>query len=120
MQTHVVFGAGLIGCFLGGVLSSLQLHTSLVCRPRIKDKLINGLKLTDYQENKTEIKQLNFIDSEDLKKLKTFCDFLWITVKCTSIDQASEDIQSLVGPETIILCTCIEDPKVLCLSKLLL
>lgn len=104
MQTHVIFGAGLIGCFLGGTLSSLQHHTSLVCRPRIKEKLGNGLKLTDYQGNKTEISQLNFIDSDNLKKSENFCDFLWITVKCTGIDQASKDIQPLVGPNTVILC----------------
>ena len=29
---HLVFGAGLIGCYLGGVLSYLGLNTRLVCR----------------------------------------------------------------------------------------
>ncbi|GAA4274230.1 2-dehydropantoate 2-reductase [Aquimarina gracilis] len=105
MQTHIIFGAGLIGCFLGGVLTSLGQKTKLVCRPHIKEKLSNGLKLTDYLGHASETKNLNFLDSKDLKtNNENFCDFLWITVKCTGVDQASKDIRPLVGPDTILLC----------------
>ncbi len=107
MQTHIVFGAGLIGCFLGGVFTALGHDTKLVCRARIKKKLSNGLKLTDYLGNTVEAKTLNFLDPEDLKNdtnKENFCDFLWVTVKCTGVDQASRDIHPMVGPDTIILC----------------
>ncbi len=107
MQSHIIFGAGLIGSFLGGVLTSLNFNTKLVCRPRIKQKLTKGLILSDYLKNRIEIKSLGFLDDENLASntnKESFCDFLWITVKCTGIDQASQDISPLVGPDTIILC----------------
>ncbi|GAA4278907.1 2-dehydropantoate 2-reductase [Aquimarina mytili] len=106
MQTHIVFGAGLIGCFLGGVLASLGNNTKLVCRPHIKKKLSNGLKLTDYLDNAAYVKNLDFLDPEDLieNTENNFTDFLWVTVKCTGVDRACEDISPLVGPDTIILC----------------
>ncbi len=107
MQSHIIFGAGLIGSFLGGVLTSLHFDTKLVCRPKIRQKLTKGLVLTDYLGNKIEIESLDFLDTKDLAPhihKEAFCDFLWVTVKCTGIDQASKDIHPLVGPDTIILC----------------
>ncbi len=107
IQSHIIFGAGLIGGFLGGVLTSLHINTTLVCRPSVKQKLSNGLKLTDYSGNKKEVKTLRILTQDDIPKISNeehFCDFLWITVKCTGIDQASKDISPLVGPNTTILC----------------
>ncbi len=107
MQKHTVFGAGLIGGFLGGVLTSLNLDTTLVCRPSIKKKLANGLLLTDYSENRAVAKQLQLLDNEDLvaKKLENLnCDFLWITVKCTAMESVSTEIHPFVGRHTIIFC----------------
>lgn len=107
MQKHIVFGAGLIGGFLGGVLTSLDLNTTLVCRPTVKKKLANGLLLTDYSKNKVVAKQLQLLDNEDLaiNKLENLqCDFLWITVKCTAIESVSKEIHPFIGPNTIILC----------------
>ncbi|MEW7291850.1 2-dehydropantoate 2-reductase [Aquimarina sp. 2304DJ70-9] len=107
MQSHIIFGAGLIGGFLGGVLTSLNINTTLVCRPSVRQKLSNGIKLTDYLGNEKKVKTLHFLTEKDgLKEpnKEHFCDFLWITVKCTGIDQASKDISPLVGPNTIIFC----------------
>ncbi len=106
-QSHIVFGAGLIGSFLGGVLTSLNTDTKLVCRSHIRQKLDQGLKLTDYLGNTCEVKDLVFLDPIGLKNnsdKESFCDFLWLTVKCTGIDKASRDIQPLIGPDTIIFC----------------
>ncbi|WP_109300680.1 2-dehydropantoate 2-reductase [Aquimarina sp. AU474] len=106
MRSHVIFGAGLIGSFIGGILTSLHKNTQLVCRPSIKQKLNNGLTLTDYLGNTIQIKELDFLTLENITQngSEDFCDFLWITVKCTGIDQVSKEIKPLVGPNTIILC----------------
>ena len=107
MQKHTVFGAGLIGGFLGGVLTSLNLDTTLVCRPAVKKKLANGLLLTDYSENKAVAKQLQLLDNDDITKSKQKslnCDFLWITVKCTAVEAVSKEIHPFIGKHTIILC----------------
>ena len=107
MPSHVVFGAGLIGCFLGGVLKSRGLDTRLVCRPNIQAKLVNGLKLTDYLHNEAQITELDFVSSEDLSSNEVDirpADFLWLTVKCTGVEQAILDIKPLVSANTIIMC----------------
>lgn len=106
MKSHVVFGAGLIGCFLGGVLKAKGLNVSLVCRPKIQAKLASGLKLTDYQNHEIQVSQFNFVDPKHLTPTNesySIADFLWLTVKCTGVEQAAADIFPLVGPDTIIL-----------------
>lgn len=107
MQKHTVFGAGLIGGFLGGVLTSLDLRTTLVCRPAVKKKLAKGLLLTDYSENRAIAKQLHLLDNEDLAANTSenlACDYLWITVKCTAMESVGKEIHPFVGPNTIIFC----------------
>ena len=107
MKSHLIFGAGLIGCFLGGALKAKGLNVSLVCRPKVQSKLANGLKLSDYQNNQAQLSELNFVHEKNLSQTnETQCiaDFLWLTVKCTGIEQAAQDILPLVGPDTVILC----------------
>lgn len=107
MKSHVVFGAGLIGCFLGGVMTANKLNVSLVCRPKIKQKLANGLVLTDYQQHKADLPSIKAIDSDSLQSDQASieaCDFLWLTVKCTGVETALDDIQPLVDDNTVIFC----------------
>ncbi|SHI36472.1 2-dehydropantoate 2-reductase [Aquimarina spongiae] len=106
MSSHIIFGAGLIGGFLGGIFTSLGQDTRLVCRPQTQKKLANGLRLTDYHKNEVNIPKLYFIDSEipPATDNNMHCRFLWITVKCTAIQKVSNDIKPFVGPNTIILC----------------
>ncbi|AXT59899.1 2-dehydropantoate 2-reductase [Aquimarina sp. AD10] len=107
MQSHVIFGAGLIGSFIGSVLTSLNIKTTLICRPYIKDKLIDGVLLTDYLEHQITVDRLTFFDPEDLKSSTldiSYCDFLWITVKCTAIKEVSKQIGPFIGFNTIVLC----------------
>jgi 2-dehydropantoate 2-reductase len=104
---HLVFGAGLIGCYLGGVLSYLGLNTRLVCRPVIKNKLQQGIKLTDYLEHVSNNIALQFADqleSSPAVSETSAIDFLWLTVKCTGIEQAVRDIAPFVSANTVILC----------------
>lgn len=106
MKSHIVFGAGLIGCFLGGVFAAKKMNVSLVCRTRIKQKLSNGLSLTDYQGNSAQVEKLNVIDADALSQGIEIqaCDFLWLTVKCTGVEQAAKDIAPLVNEHTVIFC----------------
>tara|TARA_R110002153_G_scaffold82249_8_gene207692 strand:- start:1241 stop:2293 length:1053 start_codon:yes stop_codon:yes gene_type:complete len=104
---HLVFGAGLIGCYLGGVLSYLGLNTRLVCRPVIKNKLQQGIKLTDYLEHVSSNIALQFaeqLESGPPVSETSPIDFLWLTVKCTGIEQAVRDIAPFVSANTVILC----------------
>lgn len=106
-EQHSVFGAGLIGCYLGGVLTSLGFETQLICRTATKIKLNHGIKLSDYQDHQQTVPQVKVIDDKQLisdsSKIKK-ARFLWLTVKCTGIEQASKDIAPLVDKDTIIFC----------------
>lgn len=106
-EQHSVFGAGLIGCYLGGVLTTLGFDAQLICRPSVKVKLHSGLKLSDYQGHQSPVIQVKVLDDTQLKnadsKVKK-ARFLWLTVKCTGIEQACLDISPLVDKDTIILC----------------
>lgn len=104
---HVIFGAGLIGGFLGGVLQSKGASVSLVARPAVQEKFKNGFKLTDYQQHSAETDAPRFIDSEDLAQStvsSTSCNFLWLTVKCTAVESALTQLTSLVDADTVIIC----------------
>jgi 2-dehydropantoate 2-reductase len=101
MQSHLVFGAGLIGGFMAGVLRSQDLSVSLVVREKMKARFENGLTLTDYKDNKTTVDTFQFIDGNE--PVSAF-DFLWLTVKCTSVADSLVDIRPYVSPQTVILC----------------
>ena len=106
-KQHIVFGAGLIGCYLGGVLTALGFSTGLVCRPNIKERLKSGIRLTDYEHHQTHVQQLDVINSDlistDILPLKK-ADILWLTVKCTGIEPAITDIAPWVNKHTVIFC----------------
>lgn len=106
-EQHTVFGAGLIGCYLGGALSAQGFQTTLICRSTIKSKLSLGIKLTDYQNHQAILPEMDVLDDKQLSSLKTKVKkarFLWLTVKCTGIKQAVLDIAPLIDINTIILC----------------
>jgi 2-dehydropantoate 2-reductase len=106
-KQHLIFGAGLIGCYLGAVLTSRELDAQLVCRPGVKNKLANGLILTDYMDNQQQVTGLHCLNSEVLDEQingLADIDFLWLTVKCTGVEQALLDMAALVKEQTVILC----------------
>ncbi|WP_100658274.1 2-dehydropantoate 2-reductase [Alteromonas flava] len=109
MTSQLVFGAGLIGCYLGGCLSLVarkqkKPHTVyLYCRQRMGQALQQGMVLTDYQENRAELSDVSVI-TELTSNCTEPVDIIWLTVKCTAINQAISDMAPFVGPKTVILC----------------
>jgi 2-dehydropantoate 2-reductase len=103
---HVVFGAGLIGGFLAGALLSKGEQVSLVARPSVQQRLANGLHLTDYEGHEAHVAEVPFVDSGELQAPpgSLACEYLWLTVKCTSVEAVSLELDALVGPNTKIFC----------------
>lgn len=96
----MVFGAGLIGCYLGGVLSHLAFNTQLICRAATREKLLNGIVLSDYQQHESPPIPLQFAEHNSQVKY----DYIWLTVKCTAIEQAILDIAPFVHSNSVIFC----------------
>jgi 2-dehydropantoate 2-reductase len=106
-EQHTIFGAGLVGCYLGGALSVQGFQTTLICRVSTKSKLTSGLKLTDYRDHQAILPKIDVLDDKQLSSSNTAVKkarFLWLTVKCTGIKQAVLDIAPLVDKKTVILC----------------
>lgn len=106
-EQHTIFGAGLIGSYIGGALSVQGFQTTLICRATTKFKLTSGLTLTDYQSHQSVLLDMDILDDKQLSTPNTNVKkarFLWLTVKCTGIKQAVFDIAPLVDENTIILC----------------
>ena len=97
---HVVFGAGLVGGYLGGSLIDSEFSVGWVVRPATREKLSRGLLLTDYAEHRQQFSDLEFVG---LDRQSEPADVIWLTVKCTVLDQACEDMAPLVGPDTLII-----------------
>jgi 2-dehydropantoate 2-reductase len=107
MSSHVVFGAGLIGSFLGACMQHLEINVALVSRTSFKKKLAQGVTLTDYLQHQARVERLNFLDPEILPRLtpeQITCNYVWLTVKCHSVAQAVHDIAPLISTNTVILC----------------
>ena len=105
MIKHLVFGAGLIGCYLGAVLRACKADSdtvTLLTRPRMLEHLASGMSLSDYQNNHIKLETIDAVS--EVKGSETYYDFIWLTVKCISVAEAVKDLRQCVGPDTIIIC----------------
>lgn len=97
---HIVFGAGLIGGYLYGALQAQGQSVAMVARPSVRDKLAKGLTISDYLGNQEYIAAPQFIDSD----CATPCRYLWITLKCSAVAAALDELAVFVNAETQIFC----------------
>ncbi len=111
MQNQLVFGAGLIGCYLGTVLTKISQQrdpkkpsVTLYCRPSVVERIHAGVSLTDYNHNNVMCDSLHLVDNlSELQSRSTF-DLIWLTVKCTSVEQAVIELAPIMDDRTVILC----------------
>jgi 2-dehydropantoate 2-reductase len=96
---HLVFGAGLVGGYLAGGLLAAGQTVSVVARPRVRQKLEHGLVLTDLDGHRAEVPAPAWATAADAPP-----DFLWLTVKCTQVVAALDDLAGHVGTGTTIIC----------------
>jgi len=100
---HLVFGAGLIGGYLGAALMKSQQKVGWVVRSATQEKLSSGLRVTDYLNHDEKVTDLNFIDPHGSDELEPV-DYLWLTIKCTALEKSLDDIRPLLQPTTVIIC----------------
>lgn len=101
MSKHLVFGAGLIGCYLGAALKVKGVDTTLAGRTKVKQKLQNGVYLTDFLQHQAQLDRIDFLDDfTDAFK----ADVIWLTVKCTGVTKACSDMLPFMDTNTLIVC----------------
>ncbi len=101
MTQHLVFGAGLIGGFMAGSFASNGLKVSVVGRESMRNRFSGDFTVTDYQGHKAVVSDINFIGSGETNDIEF--DFIWLTVKCTGLDQALVELAPYVSTKTVIL-----------------
>lgn len=105
IEHHIVFGAGLIGCYLGGALVLAKQNVTLVGRPRFLEQLSEQYVLSDYLGNRELVSPSPMIVTiEQAQQESVHADVIWLTVKCTALNQAMADMRHFVNKNTIIIC----------------
>ncbi len=100
MTSHLIFGSGLIGSYLGCVMTLNGAEVCFVARGTWKARLSKPLLLTDYLENEYRAQPQKVVSAP----LPTPPDVIWLTVKCTALASACNELARWAGPETIIVC----------------
>lgn len=98
-----IYGAGAIGCYLGGRLAATGCDVTFLCRPNMYEILKqHGLKLSDYKGAQFNIaaNQLKLTtNSEDLSRL----DIIFICVKSAATEQVAHELNRILGQKKPIL-----------------
>lgn len=98
-----IFGAGSIGCYLGGCLAASKAKTLMIGRPRIKTIIEqHGLLLTDWQgrNQKVSPEDLDFsLSPEDLHE----ANYILVTVKGGDTVSAAKEIAEYAQKDAIVV-----------------
>jgi 2-dehydropantoate 2-reductase len=102
----LVFGAGAIGSFIGGLFAKKDEHNvTFIGRPaHIRKIRSTGLQISGKTELKLDNKAIRAF--EDIKPLKNGCgppELAFVTVKSYDTVQIIPDLKKIIGPETAIL-----------------
>jgi 2-dehydropantoate 2-reductase len=110
-----VYGAGSIGCFVGGLLVLAGRHVTFLARPRIAAELaVNGLLVSDLEGLEARV-------TPDALDVHAHADFLresglvLLTVKSRDTEAAAEEIAARTGPDVPVLSlqNGVENPAIL-------
>jgi 2-dehydropantoate 2-reductase len=99
---HLVFGAGLIGSFLALHLRAKLSNdlVNVVARASAHPNLQGELSITDVFGATLSTQA----SASWLAPPTQPVDVLWLTVKCTGLEQACRDLAPLITPDTLIMC----------------
>lgn len=112
-SSHLIFGAGLIGGFMAGAFASKGLSVSVVGRASMRPRFEDDFTVTDYHGHQAIVNNIRFISTQlpaqaispsDFDYTNYTWDYVWLTVKCTGIEQAIVDLEPFVSDSTVIFC----------------
>lgn len=102
MARVAVYGAGLIGVYVGGLLADAGADVTLIGRPRVLDPLGQGLRLTDLDGREVAVPAERFVRSADAAALAD-AELVLVTVKSMATEQAAADIAAHAPGAAIVL-----------------
>ena len=98
-----IYGAGSIGCYLGGKLAASGSEVTFITRPRIYEELSHfGLELTDYLGKNIKLAPNDLKLTTDPKQVAD-ADVIFICVKSTATEQAANELKTYLGSKTPLI-----------------
>lgn len=98
-----IYGAGSIGCYLGGRLVAAGYDIDFIVRPKIQQQLQTyGLTISDYNGFKQNIAANQLHLSID-PNVAARADIVFVCVKSTSTEQVALELKDILKKKTIII-----------------
>jgi 2-dehydropantoate 2-reductase len=111
-----IYGAGSIGCFIGGLLVLAGRPVTFLARPRIAAELADhGLLVSDLEGLEARIIPAA-LDVQTHAEFLRETGLVLLTVKSRDTEAAAEEIAALTGPDVPVLSlqNGVENPAILC------
>jgi 2-dehydropantoate 2-reductase len=98
-----VFGAGSIGCYVGGRLAATGTHVTFVGRERLaKEVREHGLHLTDYLGADLRVAPAEVRFETDAQGARS-ADLVLVTVKSAGTEEAGRELAAVLKPGAIVI-----------------
>ncbi|WP_427896316.1 2-dehydropantoate 2-reductase [Kribbella sp. GL6] len=96
-----VYGAGGIGCYVGGRLAATGTPVTFVGRPRVATEVAaHGLRLTDYLGADLRVAEVAF---ETSPEGAAGADLVLVTVKSAATAQAADELAEVLAPGAVVV-----------------
>src|SRR5207253_7050746 len=109
MPRIAVFGAGAIGCWVGGRLSAGGADVTLIGRPRVLDELADGVKCSEIRGTTITAKPKLATDVA----AAAGADAVLVTVKSAQTAQAARELAGVATPLVVSLQNGVRNADVL-------
>ena len=106
-NNHLIFGAGLIGGFLGGALNKAGLNPVLIGRGKALTRLQNPLTVSCIEGDSITVNSLQAYEAsqfENILQKHAKFDFIWLTTKAVGIADTLAELKPFVDQSTTIIC----------------
>ncbi|MEP3889212.1 MAG: 2-dehydropantoate 2-reductase [Hellea sp.] len=110
-----IFGAGSIGCYLGGQLAHAGAQVTFIGRQRFKSEIdANGLTLTHFERGDIQLSSDQFTFSLEPKDIAS-ADIILLTTKSQDTAEAAKTISAYAKADAIIISfqNGVSNPEVL-------
>ena len=110
-----IFGAGSIGCYLGGQLAHAGAAVTFIGRPRFQSELsANGLTLTHFERDEIHLTTDQFTFSLSPKDVSA-ADIIFLTTKSQDTAKAAQSLKAHAKADAIIISfqNGVSNPEVL-------
>jgi 2-dehydropantoate 2-reductase len=94
-----IFGAGAIGCWVGGRLAAGGANVTLIGRPRVLDELARGLTVTDLDGDKFTVKVSTTTDASAAKH----ATIVLVTVKSAQTEEAGTALAPFIDDTKVVV-----------------